>query len=295
MKETLFILALLCCLTGCSLLYERTHEGLGFTIYSDQPEKVTNTVGQHIRLIRHAYQTLFNLSNHELPHLRLFLKGNGLDQERLEPGGTLGCYLKFFDWIIVNGQYPDVMDQIETVLLHELAHFFATTDYSEISERCWLNEGLAGVLECTLYERWHFEYMLFNPFLFESLCQHEWITIENFEKTLKADWEQFNRPGDKSRHYAIAWSIAYYLLSSHLNQTKPLGERIKILYSLEEEEILKLAHAWKLYFTDYDSDKWLAELAKDPSPQRRLLRRWASDSIELRELKKKIQDVLHRR
>ena len=61
----LFLLLCLSC-SGCSLLYENHYEGLGFKIYSNQSEDLVKEVGSKTARIRHAYQSLFNLSNEEL-------------------------------------------------------------------------------------------------------------------------------------------------------------------------------------------------------------------------------------
>ena len=95
------VLLLLCC-TGCSLLYDQNVEGHGFKIHSNQDAEFVEDVRLQTSRIRHAYQTLFNLSNEELGTITIFLKGDSSDKKNIKGTSLLGYYLSFLNWKVID-------------------------------------------------------------------------------------------------------------------------------------------------------------------------------------------------
>lgn len=272
MKYAALLFLLFCC-TGCSLFYDHNIKGHGFVIHSNQDAELTKMVKDKTTLIRHGYQQLFNLSNEELGTFSIFLRGG--DSERIH---LLGYYVPVLDWIVI---YTDVElvreeGQLTTILLHEIAHHFLVTDHPEISNIPWLNEGLAGVFEMSLFMGWHFEFQTFNPTLFDWVRREEHKVVpEDMVRILTSDWSCFHKSEQKDRNYAVSWSVCWYLLNVYLDQDKPLGERIKIMYSLDPSELVKLAEGWHKFVMEFDEDEYLIDLVLNKGDDHRLRRLWA--------------------
>ena len=82
---------------------------------------------------------------------------------------VLGYYVPLLNYICIDTSphWARSETMLQQILLHEVAHHFVVTEYPAASRQCWLNEGLAGNLEMSLFEGARFEYPLLNPPLFQ--------------------------------------------------------------------------------------------------------------------------------
>jgi len=153
---------------------------------------------------------------------------------------------------------------LSQVLLHEIGHHFLVTDYPHITDRVWLNEGLAGILEMAQFEDFHFEYPLFNPILFEIVDRHK-SRSGLYKSVVTSDWDDFHKKDTKELNYAVAWSIVYYMLEYVLDRDMSLGDRIKALYTLDVDGLMKHEKGWQSFLRIFNEDKFLMDLAVDPT------------------------------
>lgn len=272
----LCLLLLLPWTIGCSLIYDHNVKGHGFIIHSNQDAKFVKMAATQISQIRQAYQQLFNLSSEELGTLTFYLKGTSTDDS--QKADLLGYYVPFFEHIVIDTSIKRIREepQLAVVLLHEISHHFIITDCPEANTRPWLNEGLAGVLETTLFQGWHFEYMLFNPVLFDWVRKPENNVVpDDFKQALIANWSAFHNTERKIRNYAVSWSMCWYLLVHYLDQNLSLSERIKILYALEPDDIAKLAEGWHKFVMEFNENKYLVDLVRSKGHDTRLRRLYA--------------------
>ena len=248
-------------LTGCGLLYKNKFEGPGVKIYSNQDVQFVQDVGHKSLRICHEYQRLFNLSSKDIGTIRIILSGNSQSKDQSE--STLGFYMGEFNYINIGTNVENVRKEplLSEVLLHEIAHHFLITDYPDIVNKAWLNEGLAGVFEVTQFEDWNFEYPLFNPVLYEIVRSKN--RDGAFKAILTLDWSDFHRQGTKEDNYAVAWSIAYYMIQNAFDRSLPLGDRIKMLYCLDNDELIKYEKEWQSYLRLFNEDKFLMDYAID--------------------------------
>lgn len=275
-------------LSGCSFFFDCSHSREHFDLYSDHDPEFVETTAEELENIFHGFSTLFDLPSERIGRTTIFLEGETNDGDVVDLGYTpelLGYYLPIFNVISVDAtavwtREPETLRQI---LLHEVAHHFIITDYPKASDRCWLNEGLAGNLEMSLYEGKHFEYPLLNPVLLK-IGKHALQTFRyefSLREFIEMTWSDFHKEHRKEIHYALAWSVVNYLLTRHLDQDVPLGERIKSLYTMDVSEIAALEPDWRIYMREFDLTDTLIRLAysKDHGIRPNLTSRWAIDRL----------------
>jgi hypothetical protein len=270
--------------SGCSLIYKHSYQGRSFAIYSDRKSEFLAEVGKKVTRIYEGYQKLFEIPETRLGLSTLVLQGD--DSAILDYGYSptlLGYYVPFFNYISVDTasvstQSEEMLDQ---VLLHEIAHHFIATEFPRASQECWLNEGLAGSLEVTLFKEDHFEHPLFNPILFQIAQRTAYSSPDsvNLQRLLDMGWAEFHQNEEKERNYALAWSIVYFLLERTLPAEMPLGERIEVLYTMDRARISKLEASWVTFLRGFDMARHLLTLARSNAPERGLTSLWAARQL----------------
>jgi hypothetical protein len=74
-------------------------------------------------------------------------------------------------------------------------------------------------------------------------------------------WRGFHEEGTKEVHYALAWSVVYFLLTEYLDADLPLRTRVRQLYETDPEEICRLEGRWKAFVISLHLTEKLEELA----------------------------------
>ena len=271
-------------LTGCSLVYRHSYLGPSFAIYSDRSPEFLSQVGKKVTRIYQGYERLFGLSETRLGFSTIVLQGT--DSTVLDYGYSptlLGYYVPFFNYISVDTasvstQSEEMLDQ---VLLHEIAHHFIATEFPRASQECWLNEGLAGGLEVTLFKEDHFEHPLFNPILFQIAQRTAYSSPDSvsLKRLLDMSWSEFHRNEDKERNYALAWSMVYFLLERSLPVGVPLGKRLEALYTMDRAQIPALQSSWVSFLRGFDMAHHLLNFARSDAPERCLTSLWATRQL----------------
>ncbi len=246
-------------LPGCGLFYENRLDHDLFVLHSDHNEEFLNSTAEYIQQIYNGYIKLFKISPEELGKTKFFLQGQSGPDEVIDTKYSpqlLGYYLPFFNVINLDTisswtRQPEILKQI---LLHEIGHHFLITQHPDASSECWFNEGLASNLEVAQFEGSHFEYPLLNPQLLKIarlaiLADPDSVSLKEF---LYTDWGTFHHDTKKSKHYALGWSVVYYILEYVLTSRIPLGERIRMLYTLERDELAELEPDWKAFLAHFD-------------------------------------------
>ena len=278
----LLVCAILTGLSGCGLVYDNQYRAQSFTIYSDRSDSFVSRVGRDVEQIYGGYQSLFGVGPRDLGRTTIILEGDGTEvDEEDEDGGSnvLGYYVPLLNFISVDTTRRWARSEVmlQQVLLHEVAHHFIVTEHPAASRQCWLNEGLAGTLEVTLFETHHFEYPLFNMplFLLAQRAVHEKSDLR-LNEFVQMDWHDFHGSGEKETHYALAWSIVYFILEQHLPQDQSLGERFNTLYRMADRaDLASLEDEWIHFLRSFDVAGHLLELASRQEQRDRLTARWA--------------------
>lgn len=266
-------------LSGCGLFYDNSYEGTRFNIYSDRNAEFVESVGHKVELMYDGYEVLFDLTPEALGKTTIVLDGQDEEPEEDVVPEVLGYYVPLLNYICVDTgtRWNRSEEMLQQVLLHEVAHHFIVTEYSAASHKCWLNEGLAGNLEVTLFDEDHFEYPLINPALF-ALAQRA-----AFDPTRKdplgdlvaMSWSGFHKSAAKEENYALSWSLVYWLLQHHLPADLSLGERFELIYRMKPEELEPLQPQWLRFLRGFDLTRKLLTMASNPAPEQRLTARWA--------------------
>lgn len=271
-------------LPGCALIYKNSYEGPSFRLYSDRKPEFLAQVGVKVARIYEGYEALFGLAANRLGTTTIVLRGD--DSDVIDYGyapSLLGYYIPLFNYISIDTACAWTLgdEMLEQILLHEVSHHFIVTEYSGASQECWLNEGLAGALEVSAFDEDSFEHPLFNPLLYQLARRIAYSDPEvlDLKEFLALSWGQFHDKSTKERNYALAWSIVYFLLEMHLPREKPLGQRIEEIYNMDRTAIAALERPWIAFLRGFDLTRALVELARDPSPERRLTSRWATSQV----------------
>ncbi len=273
--------------SGCSLVglfYRHQYRADRFVLYSDHDPEFLARIGPEVEEIYEGYGRLFEIGPRSLGRTRIILQGDPRDEEVVDLAyspSLLGYYIPFFNLISVDTKpaWARERPMLEQILLHEVAHHFIVTEYPAAGKECWLNEGLAGAFEVTLFEDRRFEYHLLNPTLLGIARRAALLgkTSLSLKKLLSLDWSQFHRGEEKDLDYALSWAIVYYLLEHHLAGKGSLHDRIKGLYGMDREEIAGLESGFLEFLRRFDLTGKLIELAQGPpdGPRGRLTPRWA--------------------
>ena len=271
---------LVLCVDGCSLLYENHYAQDDFAIYSDRSIEAVRKTGEHVDQISRAYQRLLDLPDDRVEFMRIVVKGHetNVTDFRNAPD-VLGYYVPLFNFISIDTppSWPQNEEILEQILLHEIAHHFIVTLRPSASSECWLNEGLASNLETALHDGDHFEHPLFNPSLF-AIAQravYDPSAVVNVAALVTTNWDRFHADADKERHYALSWSLVYFLLEHHFDRSDSLGLRIHRLLAIDGDEVEKVNRQWIHFLRGFDVTDHLAKLAKSDSPETRLTQAWA--------------------
>jgi hypothetical protein len=270
-------------LPGCSLFYRNSHRGSSFTLYSDRSPELLARVGQRVERIYEGYTAVFGIDRSRLGRTRIILEGQDSDVLDLAYAPSiLGYYLPMLNYIEVDtaSVLPQGEEMLDQVLLHEVAHHFIVTEFPAASERCWLNEGLAGALEATVFDDQAFEVPLLNPVLFSVAQRQAFLDdMPRVRDIVALDWSRFHAAGTKERNYALAWSLVYFILEHHLPAGKPLGERLETLYHLAPDHLDALTDDWQRFLRGFDMTGRLLRLAAAAAPHSRLTARWATRQL----------------
>src|SRR5690606_1320692 len=220
-----------------------------------------------------AYGTLFEIEPSKLGRTKICLDGRKEDiVDHSSTPDLLGYYLPWFNLIRVDLEAAEARDPsaLRTVLFHEIAHHFLNVRYAGIATRCWLNEGLASALECTAVAESRIDYPLFNPILAQIAQRHLLVDESplSIADLVTFDWSGFHDSERKVDHYALAWSLVYYILEERLSPRTPLRERLDAIASLSEDELTSLEADWRRYVTGLDVTGHLIRMAESRSPER---------------------------
>ncbi len=266
--------------TSCELVYDQSYRSDGFVIYSDRDREFVSSVGRDVEHIVNAYFDVFALSRDDYDHLTIVLEGADSDvlDYRYSPD-VLGYYVPLLDYVCIdtNPVWPELDRVLGQILLHEIAHHFIAMVHPEAGRSCWLNEGLAGTLEVTLFDERHFEYPLFHPVLFQVASRAAFANESplRVRELVEKRWSEFHASDAKERNYALSWSLVYYVLTHHFSPERPLDERIRHLLRLSHDELVELEAGWNVFLRGFDRTGHLLELARSAAPELRLTGAWA--------------------
>ncbi|MBI4603619.1 MAG: hypothetical protein HY721_16830 [Planctomycetes bacterium] len=265
--------------SGCGLLYDNSFRTGSFTLYSDRSPEFLERTGKRVQRMYEGFGDLFGLERRRLGRTTIVLEGD--DSGVIDLGycpSILGYYVPLFNYICVDTATASTQDaeMLDQVLLHEVSHHFIVTEHPPASSEPWLNEGLAGALEVTVFDEERFEHPLLNPVLF-LLAQRAAYGEDRpaLAKLLAMSWGEFHAPERKERNYALAWSVAYFLLERRLPREWPLGERIEALYDLDRGVIAALEPEWIAFLRGFDLAGKLLAMASAGEEDRRLTALWA--------------------
>lgn len=269
--------------SGCGVFYRNRVSSPHFTLYSDRSPALLEQVARKLSRIYTAYSELLGVSAQQLGRPAVFLEGEDCVVEDLRGDpDLLGYYLPLLNLIAVSalpasGHDEELLDQ---VLLHEVAHHFIVTERPQASEECWLNEGLAGALEVCLFDDRRFETPLFNPLLFTAAQNAAYgkTPLPRLAALLEMSWDEFHGEEAKEVNYALAWSIVYFLLERKSDPSRPLGERVRELYTRDRGEIVRLEPEWVSFLRGFNLARHLITLAQSTDPSRTLTSLWAARS-----------------
>jgi hypothetical protein len=284
----LLLAALSLSVSGCGLFYRNRYRDERFVVFSDLNPAFVNRIGPDVKEMYRGYQQLFDLSGDRLGRTAIILKGDIRDQEVLDMAyspSLLGYYIPFLNLISVDTKPAWTREPVmlRQILLHEIAHHFIVTQYPPASRECWLNEGLAGNLEVTLFENGRFEYPLLNPLLL-GIARHS-VMIDpsagDLRKLLFLGWSEFHGDNQKELDYALSWSVVYFMLEHYFPQEVPLGERIAQLYRFDRELLAGMQDRWVDFLQRFDLAGTLVEMTRaDPAASRgQLTPRWAARQL----------------
>ncbi len=264
---------------GCSLFYRSRSAGDGFVLYADRDEKFLDSLRLDVERIYDGYRSLFDLDRDELGTTFILLDGTdqGVVDHTYAPN-LLGYYVPLLNLIRVDTEPAWARDEdaLHQVLLHEISHHFIVTKYPGASSECWLNEGLAGNLETSLVGVDHCEYPLMHPAL-ARLAKKALLVeqdVPSLAELLAMNWSRFHDEERKVTHYALSWSVVYFLLSRVLPAELPLGERIERLYHMDRGAITGLEGRWRRFVRQLDLTGHLVSksLSTDPGDEISALR-----------------------
>ena len=269
--------------SGCGLLYKHTYTERCFTLYSDRSETYLKRVASKVERIYEGLGAVFKVPRERLGHPTILLEGVDTDVVDFHYSpDILGCYIPFLNLISVEcTSAPRESETIDSVLLHEIAHHFISTQWPAATSECWLNEGLASALETSLFDADGFEFPLLNPEL-GQIAHHSARGKEpllRLPDLLAMSWSQFHDRERRDRNYALAWALVYYLLNRHLPADMPLGEKIDALYQLDRGEIARLEPKWIQFLRSFDLNGGLLDYARDTGSTTRRTARWAIETL----------------
>jgi len=274
--------------SGCTMFYRYQLKSREFVIYSDLDKEFLRNIAPSVDEIYGGYERLFEMEPAELGRTSIILKGDSSDEQVVDLAyspSLLGYYIPFLNLISVDTKPAWTREpaMLKQILLHEIAHHFIVTQFPAASKECWLNEGLAGNLEVTLFENGRFEYPLLNPILM-GIARHSIMVnpqVGSLRKLVGLSWSEFHNDDDKEMDYALAWALVYYLLQNRFPADLPLGERIRGLYRMDRDLIVSFESEWLEFMRNFDLTGKLIDLARasPESPLGRLTPRWATRQL----------------
>ncbi len=268
--------------SGCGLVYKNSLRERCFTLYSDRSEEYLKRVAGKIERIYKGLGELFEVSEDRLGHPAILLEGEDSDVVDLRHSpDILGYYLPFLNLISVDStEDPRENETLDQVLLHEIAHHFIVTEWPSASSECWLNEGLAGALEVSLFDNDGFEFPLLNPVL--GQIAHNAVygreELPRLAELLTMSWSQFHDREQKEHNYALAWALVYFLLEREFPPEMPLGDKIDALYRLDRTKIAEREPEWSRFLRAFDLNGRLLDLARLTGKGTRLTALWAIET-----------------
>ena len=276
------LLCSLCC--SCRLVYKNSLSRDGFVVYSNDGQDFLEETGSRIENIYTSLAEIFDIARPFPWTTRIFLEGQSEDLlDYSYAPDLLGYYVPFLQVIHIDTRATSTnhSSDLDQVLLHEISHHFLVSELPGISDRCWLNEGLAGNLEVGIIGKDRAEFPLLNPILL-GLARRE-ITA-NPDRTLlpgllESDWKAFHNEKTRERNYALSWALVYFLLTETHPPGMPLGRRIKKIHRLEEAEIISLEANWRKKILELHPVRELYKLACNDSSSRRLSALWAIEEL----------------
>ena len=281
-----FCLLLLTTLTsGCSVFYERGYWDDDFTIYSNRKQELVDEVGRDTERLFEIYETLLNTCAED--HLTIVLRGDGTKITEGKGGTTLGYYMPYWDYICVDTSHRGVtnkdgeMDYVamRTILVHELAHYFILSKYPGIQKKTWLNEGLAGIFESLLFDDERAELPYLHPLLFSvAWLDIRYDTAESIAELTSMTWGEFHNER-KDKHYALAWSLCWYLLVVQQQGHLTISDRVEAMMRMEPEDFVAIQGDWESTIFSFDLEKNLEILSE--ISWLRLTSEWALRELEI--------------
>jgi hypothetical protein len=270
------------------LFYKEKYRSERFVIYTDHDRGFVERVGPKVEEIYRGYEDIFGIPAERLGRTSIFLEGDRRDEEVVDLGyspSLLGYYIPFLNMISVDTRLPWTREKVmlDQILLHEVSHHFILTQFPRAGKECWLNEGLAGNLEMTLFEGSRFEYPLLNPILL-GISRRAVLAGDSrveLRRLLALGWGDFHDGDAKDLNYALSWSLVYFLLDRVLQPGVSLGERIRTLYRIDRSWIAAQESRFLDFLRDFDLTEALVALAhpRPGSALGKLTPLWAVDQL----------------
>lgn len=270
-------------LCGCTFGYRTRLPGPVFTLYGNQEEETLTRLAARTRRISSELQKVFELPPERLGSPTLVLcSGDPTVVDYRPQEAPLGTYVPFFGSIRVElgrglalEENQELLDQ---VLLHEMAHHFILRKFPDLDSQPWLNEGLACVLEVSVFDAEGFEHPLLNPYLLR-VARDAIRADPRSADLLRLTGGSSSEAGDASgreQYYALAWSLVYFVLERELPASLPLSDRIGRVCALDPQSVPGLESRWHAFLRGYDLTGRLLDLVKTRRESAPLTAQWAA-------------------
>jgi hypothetical protein len=270
--------------SGCGLLYRSELAGPHWVLYADRDRAFLDSARAIVEEVYNAYRPVFELDAAALGTTRICFDGRADDVvDHRRRADLLGYYLPWCNVIRIDTESAAGRshDSLRSVLCHEIAHHFFTRRYSAKASICWLNEGLASALESTLHEGARSEYPLFHPLL--ARVAHDALasgrSSTGIAELVGFGWSEFHDEASKIDHYALSWSLVYFVLTRSERLDSPLGTRIDSLVELEDGDLEQFEQPWREWVLGLDIPETLLALAEDRGGGAPLTAVWALDRL----------------
>ena len=273
---------------GCGAFYRYHHDSPRFSLHTDLAQDFLDETAPQVERMLEGLSRLFDLDPQRLSKPTIVFKGKAADLDVIDHSYSptlLGYYIPFWSYIAVDTStaWTRETSMLHQILLHEIAHHCIVTRYPEASRACWLNEGLAGNLEMTLFDAERFETVLLNPLLLTIARQAVLVDARrgDLQGLVGLSWRAFHNDPHKEIEYAISWSVVYFFLTERLADRGPLAARIAALVELSPDAIVAAEPAWRRFLTQFDLTSRLIALARTAQPDAGdwLTGRWAIQQL----------------
>ena len=245
---------LLCLLwTGCGLIYENRYDTEHVTSYSNRNMDYLKEKSDFSEQVYRFYEVLFN---EEPGHVTMLYDGEDGEEASAD---VLGYYLSPFKIVKIFStsmapKMPEDEELIQKwldekeekaeellhkVILHELAHHFLVNKYPGLADRCWLNEGLAGLVEEGEIgiEKATFTFWNSSLILVAKAAKKRGYDIMG---VLDMSWSEFHDDNERSADYAAGYIICYYIVTQWLPEEIRFDHKVDIIHGMGEDVVASL-------------------------------------------------------